>query len=200
MQESSAATQITPGAIERNRSGSVPTPSGNRLVTITKNSSAVATSLRRRSASSRSRWTMQRAAPSTSGRCAAEVDDLRGAPLGFLMRSKHDAAAARHISINQRLDQPDRRGIESRERLVLPLPLGPASRSNSPPRSANDSARKSTRPPRAHSNSAASSTPVLLQTYGSFTARRVALLGFDVRAARDACPFFELVSDQHRKF
>src|SRR2546426_149838 len=32
MLESSAATQITPGAIERSRLGSAPTPSGNRLV------------------------------------------------------------------------------------------------------------------------------------------------------------------------
>src|SRR5207302_1324715 len=47
MQESSAATQITPGAIERNRSGSAPMPSGNRLVTITKNSSAARLALRR---------------------------------------------------------------------------------------------------------------------------------------------------------
>src|SRR5262245_55045614 len=51
-----------------------------------------------------------------------------------------------------------------RNRLVLPLPFGPATRSASPPRSASESERKSFRPPRSHSRSRPSSTPVLLQS------------------------------------
>src|SRR2546426_854565 len=112
MQESSAATQITPGAIERSSSGSAPMPSGNRLVTITKNSSAVATSLRRRHATRRSRTTMQRAASSI------QVDNLRGAHAGVLMRREHHGPAACHVAVDQLLDQATRRCVERGIRLV----------------------------------------------------------------------------------
>ena len=55
MQASSAATHSTPGAMLRNWLASGPTPSGNRLTTMTKKTSALTTSPLRRNASSRSR-------------------------------------------------------------------------------------------------------------------------------------------------
>ena len=55
MAASSAATQTTPGASARNIAGSGPTPSGNRLTTMAKNTSGVNTSVTRRSATVRSR-------------------------------------------------------------------------------------------------------------------------------------------------
>src|SRR3989304_5165219 len=55
MVASSAATQMTPGAMVRRAAGSGPRPSGNRLTTIMKNTSGVSTSVLRRSATVRSR-------------------------------------------------------------------------------------------------------------------------------------------------
>src|SRR2546430_15443484 len=105
MQDSSAATQITPGAIERSRSGSAPMPSGNRLVTITKNSSAEATSLRRRHATRRSRTTMQSAASSI------QVEDLRGGDAGVLMSREDYPPAAGQESGDHLLDQATSRSV-----------------------------------------------------------------------------------------
>ena len=57
---SSAATQIIPGAIDRNNCVSGPIPSGNRLTTIIKKKTVDSMSARRRHASVRSRQTIQR--------------------------------------------------------------------------------------------------------------------------------------------
>src|SRR2546428_4218045 len=105
---------MTPGAMARSRFGSAPTPSGNRLATITKKSSAVATSLRRRSARSRSRYTMQRAAASMS----VEVDHLRGCDPRVLMRGENESAASRRMILDESHENRNAFGIQRRERLV----------------------------------------------------------------------------------
>src|SRR5262245_55324181 len=112
MDESSAATQITPGAIARSRFGSAPTPSGKRLATMTKNSNAVATSLRRRKASSRSRRTTQSAASSM------QLDYARRRGAGFLVRGEDHRAAARGMAGDQRVDCRARLRVERGVRLV----------------------------------------------------------------------------------
>src|SRR3990172_8990344 len=55
MVASSAATQMTPGAMVRSTLGSGPRPSGNRLTTMTKKTSGVRMSVLRRRATVRSR-------------------------------------------------------------------------------------------------------------------------------------------------
>ena len=90
-EESSAATQITPGAIARSRFGSAPMPSGNRLATMTKKSSAVADVARAGAA---------RAAGRGRPRCSAaastlELDHAAVAQPGVLVRRIDDGAAAR---------------------------------------------------------------------------------------------------------
>src|SRR4029078_3842314 len=60
MDASNAATQITPGAIDRNSCVSGPIPNGNRLTTIIKKNTVESMSARRRHASVRSRQTIQR--------------------------------------------------------------------------------------------------------------------------------------------
>src|SRR3989344_4748763 len=55
MVASSAATQITPGAMVRSTTGSGPRPSGKRLTTMTKKTSGVSMSVLRRMATVRSR-------------------------------------------------------------------------------------------------------------------------------------------------
>src|SRR5688572_28858480 len=93
--------------------GSAPMPSGNRLVTTTKNSSAVARSLRRRIATSRSRHTTMRAAASK-----LELDHAAVAQAGVLVRAVHHAAAALRVLAEQRARELRRRGVERGEWLV----------------------------------------------------------------------------------
>src|SRR5438874_7395928 len=70
-----------------------------------------------------------------------------------------------------------------RSRLVLPVPLAPAMRSDSPLRSANERPRNSVRPPRSHSSSVASSTAGLLQKGPPPLRRKPLLRGFFSRGA-----------------
>src|SRR5258706_10110799 len=106
IEDSNAATQITPGAMARSRFGSKPMPSGKRLVTMTKNSSAVATSPRRRQASSRSRRTTQSAASSM------QLDHPRRRGSGLLVRCEDHRAAACGMLRDQRIDSRARLPIE----------------------------------------------------------------------------------------
>src|SRR3954463_203268 len=94
---------MTPGAIARSRFGSAPTPSGNRLATITKNSSATATSLFCRKASSRSR-------PSTPRRTSSIETDLPARHARFLVAGVDDYPAARDVGSDELFD--DARGID----------------------------------------------------------------------------------------
>src|SRR6185369_5650149 len=57
---SNAATQTTPGAIDRRSSVSGPIPKGNKLTTMTKKNKVDSASARRRHARMRSRQTIQR--------------------------------------------------------------------------------------------------------------------------------------------
>src|SRR3954471_10257781 len=109
--ESSAATQIAPGAMARSNAGSAPMPSGNSVVTMTKKSSAVPTSLRLRSASKRSRRKRQ------ARTSAIEVDDL-SLDARILVGGEDHHAALRHVRADQRLDRTCRMNIEGGERLV----------------------------------------------------------------------------------
>src|SRR5262245_31849741 len=109
--ESSAATQITPGAMARSRFGSAPTPSGNRLATMTKNSSATATSLFCRSASSRSRYSTPRTASSIES-------DLPAAHARLLVGRIDGHAAACDVLADQRFHDTRRVRVERGERLV----------------------------------------------------------------------------------
>src|SRR3954469_17527703 len=59
-----------------------------------------------------------------------------------------------------------------RRRLVLPRPLAPATRSSSPPRSANERPRKSILPPRSHWRSAAWSTAAIVTETATASRRR----------------------------
>src|SRR3954468_20071609 len=109
--DSSAATQMTPGAIARSRFGSAPTPSGNRLATMTKNSSATATSLFCRTASSRFlRITVTRPSPIKA--------DLAALQARFLVRRKHRGASTRDVLGDEVLDRARRVRIQRRERLI----------------------------------------------------------------------------------
>src|SRR5262245_16050511 len=81
-----------------------------------------------------------------------------------------------------------------RSRLVLPLPLAPATRSRSPAFTASETPRKSVRVPRSHSSSAASSMRLLLQKAGS--APRLAQVG---HAAVAADPEAAVVRVRHRE-
>src|ERR671914_73181 len=114
MDESKAHTQMTPGAIARSRFGSAPMPNGKRLATMTKKSSAVARSLRRRQASSKSRNTTQRATASTS----AELDDARRDDAGILVRRERHRPAASEVLLQLLVQELDATGVEGRERLV----------------------------------------------------------------------------------
>src|SRR5262245_56685287 len=89
-------------------------PSGKRLVTMTKNSSAVATLLRVLSASSRSRYTMQRIAASMS----AELDHARRGDSRVLVRGEDQRSAARQLLDAERLHELDALRVERRKRLV----------------------------------------------------------------------------------
>src|SRR5262245_7610191 len=89
-------------------------PSGKGLVTMTKNKSAVATSLRCRSASSRSRYTMQRIAASMS----AELDHARGADSRILMGREDDRPTSGQMRATEVLYQFDAARVERREGLV----------------------------------------------------------------------------------
>src|SRR5205814_10312301 len=105
---------MTPGPMARSWFGSAPTPSGNRLATMMKKRSAVAASLRRRIASSRSRRTSVRTTASTS------VDrqlDHTGARVerGLLMRRIDDAAAGLEMLRDQLLGEARCRRIERGE-------------------------------------------------------------------------------------
>src|SRR3954466_1388243 len=101
----------------RSRFGSAPMPSGKRLATMTKNRSAVATSLRRRSASSRSRWTSVRATASISG-AGAQVEHTRVANTRVLMRRVDHGAAAVHLFSHEAIENRDAFGVEGGKRLV----------------------------------------------------------------------------------
>jgi len=78
IEASSAATQITPGAIVRSSAGSGPTPRGKRLTTMTKKRSTVNTSELRRAASSRSRWITQPSAAGMSSRLEVDAQGCGG--------------------------------------------------------------------------------------------------------------------------
>src|SRR5687768_6169816 len=108
-EESSAQTQITPGAMARSWFGSAPIPSGNRLATITKKSNATATSLRRRMATSRSR----RMTAST-----LEIDHAAVAQPCVLMGRIDDGAARARMRADQFPGQLGRGSVERGERLV----------------------------------------------------------------------------------
>src|SRR3954468_21328302 len=101
----------------RSRFGSAPMPSGKRLATMTKKSSAVATSLRRRSASSRSRWTSVRATASISG-AGAQVEHPRVVNTRVLVRRIDDGAAALHLFSHEAIENRDAFGVEGGKRLV----------------------------------------------------------------------------------
>src|SRR3954468_3277261 len=101
----------------RSRFGSAPTPSGKTLATMTKKRSAVPTSLRRRSASSRSRWTSVRATASISG-AGAQVEHTRVANTRVLMRRVDHDAAAVHLFSHEAIENRDAFGVEGGKRLV----------------------------------------------------------------------------------
>src|SRR5688572_782792 len=108
-EESSAQTQITPGAMARSWFGSAPIPSGNRLATITKKSNATATSLRRRIATSRSR----RKTAST-----LKLDHPAVAQAGVLMGGVNHGRASRHVLAHELPGEVCSRAIQRCERLV----------------------------------------------------------------------------------
>src|SRR4051812_22412420 len=108
---------MTPGAMARSWFGSAPMPSGKRLATMTKKSSAVPTSLRRRSASSRSRSTTERTTASISG-AGAQVDHPCAADADFLVRGVDHRAATLHLFFQNTIEIRDALGIERGKRLV----------------------------------------------------------------------------------
>src|SRR5512134_312923 len=118
MDDSSAATQITPGATARSRLGSAPMPSGKRLATMTKKSSAVATSPGRRTASSRSRTTTQRAAERRTPPTSAEVHHVARGDAGILVRGEDDRSSPLELLQHERPQELDAVRVERRERLV----------------------------------------------------------------------------------
>src|SRR4051812_8440690 len=96
--------------------GSAPMPSGKRLATMTKKRSAVATSLLRRIARSRSRATSVRAMASM---LVAEFDDARPrVERARLVRRIYDCAARAEVAADQLFGVRHRSRIERRERLV----------------------------------------------------------------------------------
>src|SRR6266704_464555 len=107
---------MTPGAIARRSAGSGPTPSGNRLATITKNSSTVSTSELRRTASSRSRWITQRSAAIMSAR--REIDAQRRGDSRLEVRREDHRGAPRNVLGDQALHAVDRGGVERGKRLI----------------------------------------------------------------------------------
>src|SRR6266508_3485117 len=109
---------MTPGAIVRRSAGSGPTPSGNRLATITKNSSTVSTSELRRTASSRSRWITQRSAAIISARLEIDAQRRGGRYLRLEVSREHRRPAPRNVLGDQAPHAVDRGGIERGERLV----------------------------------------------------------------------------------
>src|SRR5262249_62209687 len=84
---------------------------------MTKKGSAVATSLRRRSARSRSRWTTERASLSISG-AGAQVDHAHAADTCLLVRGVDHRAAAVHLFFQEIIKQRDALGVECGKRLV----------------------------------------------------------------------------------
>src|SRR5258708_32042164 len=91
-------------------------PRGKRLATITKNSRAVATSLRLRAASSRSRPTSVRAMASMS---VLQIDQMRRrVERARLMRAVNQAAARFHIAREQLLYIARSRRVERGARLI----------------------------------------------------------------------------------
>ena len=121
MEASSAATHSTPGPIARSSAGSGPTPSGNRLATITKKSSALATSALLRSARSTSRGCRRRGRREQSRAHGGEFDALRSAcPANSTSWCvvKHRGAAPREMRFDQRPGERHALGVEGRKRLV----------------------------------------------------------------------------------
>src|SRR5688572_7608911 len=104
---------MMPGARTRSLSGSAPMPSGKRLTTMTKKSSTVPMSLRRRIATSSSRQTTTRMAAST-----LELDHAAVAQVHALVGGVDHAAAALRMLAEQRARQLGRAGVERRERLI----------------------------------------------------------------------------------
>src|SRR2546430_4213372 len=116
IEASSAATQMTPGAIVRRSPGSGPTPRGKRLTTMTKKSSTVRTSELRRAASSRSRWMTHRSAASTSG--PLEIDSPSCGDSRLKVRRENHCGTPRKVLGNQILHMLHSFGVERRERLI----------------------------------------------------------------------------------
>src|SRR6266545_7573912 len=118
---------MTPGAIVRSSAGSGPTPSGNRLATITKNSSTVSTSELRRTASSRSRWITQRSAASMSVRLEIDAQRRGGGYSRLEVRREDHRCAPRNVLGDQALHAVDRGGVERGKRFIQdPQRLGVA--------------------------------------------------------------------------
>src|SRR5688572_21395666 len=91
--------------------GSAPMPRGKSVVTMTKKSSAVPTSLRLRSASSRSRSTMQRSASAIEAEHPARQ-------ARFLVSRIYDDAAGADVLADQPLDQLRGLRVERGKRLI----------------------------------------------------------------------------------
>src|SRR6476646_1998511 len=98
MDASRAATHTTPGAMILSMFISGPTPKGNRLTTMMKKNSVVRTSARRRMASKRSRWIIQR-------NMSGELQPLgrRSSDLDLLVRGHHDHALAPQMVVHEAL-------------------------------------------------------------------------------------------------
>src|SRR6184192_2400628 len=100
IEASRAATHTTPGAMTRSMFISGPTLRGNRLTTMMKKKSVVRTSARRRIASRRSRWIIQK-------NISGELQPLGrgGSYLDLLMGCHHDHAAVFQMLFHQSLYQ-----------------------------------------------------------------------------------------------
>src|SRR6266704_1941965 len=109
---------MTPGAIARSSAGSGPTPSGNRLAMITKNSSTVSASELRRTASSRSRWITQRSAATISARLEIDAQRRGGRYPRLEVRREDHRGAPRNVLGDQALHAADRGGVERGKRLI----------------------------------------------------------------------------------
>src|SRR6266851_7546714 len=109
---------MTPGAIARRSAGSGPTPSGNRLATITKNSSTVSASELRRTASSRSRWITQRSAAIMSARLEIDAQRRGGRYSRLEVRREDHRGASRKVLRNQILHMLHGCGVERGKRLI----------------------------------------------------------------------------------
>src|SRR6266851_9263983 len=129
---------MTPGAIARRSAGSGPTPSGNRLATITKNSSTVSASELRRTASSRSRWITQRSAAIMSARLEIDAQRRGGRYSRLEVRREDHRGAPRNVLGDQALHAVDRGGVERGKRLIQDpqrhrLAQGEPRKSHAPP-------------------------------------------------------------------